>query len=275
MKNGGTYYSSTMLKYIFGVEHHAYILFRLMRDVNRSGESDSDAKEWTDASGSNDEEEEDPGWRAWERVQRNFDRQVDSYIYAAPILLESGAEAKGGASGGGASSSAGQQAGKSAGAVATTAGRGRLDLVMQALEVRMPEALAAVVVLSADTYRLPLEETATMAVDQLRSVSFPEVADKLWRALVKALGDKLNEESGDTREAKEEEEEEEEKEEKAEEEEGEEKEEEILGKVLEWGYPVVRRGPLQKLVRIKDWEIDPADLKWGAQLLRYSEVRAE
>ncbi|HKT22071.1 MAG TPA: hypothetical protein VJR06_05635, partial [Nitrososphaerales archaeon] len=90
MKNGGTYYSSTMLKYILGVEHHAYILFRLMRDVNRSGESDSDAEEWTDASGSDDEEEEDPGWRAWERVQRNFDRQVDSYIYAAPISSESG-----------------------------------------------------------------------------------------------------------------------------------------------------------------------------------------
>jgi hypothetical protein len=64
MKNGGTYYSSVMLKYILGVEHHAYIIFRLMRDVNRSGESDSDAEEWTDASGSDDEEEEDPGWRA-------------------------------------------------------------------------------------------------------------------------------------------------------------------------------------------------------------------
>jgi hypothetical protein len=64
MKNGGTYYSSTMLKYILGVEHHTYILFRLMRDVNRSGESDSDAEEWTDASGSDDEEEEAPGWRA-------------------------------------------------------------------------------------------------------------------------------------------------------------------------------------------------------------------
>jgi hypothetical protein len=37
----------------------------------------------------------------------------------------------------------------------------------------------------------------------------------------------------------------------------------------------VRRGPLQRPVRIKDWEIDPADLKWGAQLSRYSEVRAE
>jgi hypothetical protein len=44
MKNGETYYSSTMLKYILGVEHHVYILFRLMRDVNRSGESDSDAR---------------------------------------------------------------------------------------------------------------------------------------------------------------------------------------------------------------------------------------
>jgi hypothetical protein len=139
----------------------------------------------------------------------------------------------------------------------------------------MPEALAALVVVSADTYRLPPEETTTMAVDQLRSASSPEDANKLWRALVKALGDKLNEESAGTREAKEEKEEEEEKEEKAEEEEGEEKEEEILGKVLEWGDPVVRRGPLQRPVRIKDWEIDPADLKWGAQLLRYSEVRAE
>jgi hypothetical protein len=38
---------------------------------------------------------------------------------------------------------------------------------MQALEVRTPEALAALIVLSADTYRLPLEEMATMAVDQL------------------------------------------------------------------------------------------------------------
>jgi hypothetical protein len=56
----------------------------------------------------------------------------------------------------------------------------------------------------------------------------------------------------------EEEEEEEEKEKKAEEE-----EEEILGKVLEWRDPVVRRGPLQRPVRIKDWEIDPVDLKWG------------
>jgi hypothetical protein len=37
----------------------------------------------------------------------------------------------------------------------------------------------------------------------------------------------------------------------------------------------VRRGPLQRPVQIKDWKIDPADLKWGAQLLRYSEVRAE
>jgi hypothetical protein len=61
MKNGGTYYSSTMLKYILGVEHHAYIRFRLRRDVNWSGESDSDAEEWTNASRSNDEEEEDPG----------------------------------------------------------------------------------------------------------------------------------------------------------------------------------------------------------------------
>jgi hypothetical protein len=93
---------------------------------------------------------------------------------------------------------------------------------------------------------------------------------------VKALGGKLNGESAGTREAKEEEEEEEEKEEKAEEEEGEEKEEEeILGKVLEWGDPMVRRGPLQRPVRIKDWKIDPADLKWGAQLSRYSKVRAE
>jgi hypothetical protein len=50
----------------------------------------------------------------------------------------------------------GQQAGKSAGAVATTSGRGRLDLVMQALEGRTPEALAALVVVLADTYRLPL-----------------------------------------------------------------------------------------------------------------------
>jgi hypothetical protein len=206
-------------------------------------------------------------------VQRNFDRQVDSYIYAAPISSESGAEAEGGASGGGASSLAGQQAGESAGAVATTAGRGRLDLVMQVLEVRTREALAALVVVSADTYRLPLEETATMAVDQLRSASSPEDADKLWRALLKALGDKLNEESAGTREAKEEEEEE--KEEKAEEEEGEEKEEEILGKGQEWGDPMVRRGPLQRPIRIKDWEIDPADLNWGAQLLRYSKVRAE
>jgi hypothetical protein len=152
---------------------------------------------------------------------------------------------------------------------------------MQALEVRTPEALAALVVVSADTYRLPLEETTTMAVDQLRSASSPEDADKLWRALEKALEDKLNEESAGTREAKEEEEEEEEEEEneekaeKAEEEEGEEKEEEILGKVLEWGDPMVRRGPLQRPIRIKDWEIDPTDLKWGAQLSRYSEVRAE
>jgi hypothetical protein len=98
----------------------------------------------------------------------------------------------------------------------------------------------------------------------------------LWRALVKVLGDKLNEEFAGTREVKEEEEEEEEEEEKAEEEEeGEEKKEDILGKVLEWGDPVVRRGPLQRPVRIKDWEIDPAGLKWGAQLSRYNEVRAE
>jgi hypothetical protein len=98
-------------------------------------------------------------------VQRNFDWQVNSYICAAPISSESGAEAEGGASGKGTSSLAGQQAGESAGAVATTAGRGRLDLVMQALEGRTPEALAALVVVSAD--RLPLEETAKMAVDQL------------------------------------------------------------------------------------------------------------
>jgi hypothetical protein len=32
---------------------------------------------------------------------------------------------------------------------------------------------------------------------------------------------------------------------------------------------------LQRSVRIKVWEIDPADVKWGAQLLRYSEVRVE
>jgi hypothetical protein len=64
MKNGRTYYSSTMLKCILGVEHHIYILFRLMRDVNRSSELDSDAEEWTDASGSDDKEEQDPGWRA-------------------------------------------------------------------------------------------------------------------------------------------------------------------------------------------------------------------
>jgi hypothetical protein len=38
---------------------------------------------------------------------------------------------------------------------------------------------------------------------------------------------------------------------------------------------VVRRGPWQRPVRIKDWEIDPTDLKWGAQLSRYSHVRAE
>jgi hypothetical protein len=54
-----------------------------------------------------------------------------------------------------------------------------------------------------------LEETATMVVDQLRSASYSEDADKLWRALVKALGDKLNEESAGTGEAKEEKEEEE------------------------------------------------------------------
>jgi hypothetical protein len=60
-----------MLKYILGVKHHAYILFRLMRDVNRSGESDSGVEEWTDASRSDNKEEEDPGWRARERVQRN------------------------------------------------------------------------------------------------------------------------------------------------------------------------------------------------------------
>jgi hypothetical protein len=102
MKNGGTYYSSTMLKYIIGVEHHPYILFRLMRDVNRqSGESDSDAEEFIDVFESDDEEEEDPGWREWEKVRRRFDRQVDSYIYAAPVSSESGAEAGGGASGGG------------------------------------------------------------------------------------------------------------------------------------------------------------------------------
>jgi hypothetical protein len=65
-----------------------------------------------------------------------------------------------------------------------------------------------------------------MAVDQLRSASLPEDADKLWRALVKALGDKLNEESAGTGEAKEEEEEEE-KEEEAEKDKEEEKEEEI------------------------------------------------
>jgi cell division GTPase FtsZ len=120
---------------------------------------------------------------------------------------------------------------------------------MQALDVRTPEALAALVVVSADTYRLPLEETATMAVDQLQSNSSPEDADKLWGALVKALGDKLNEESAGTGEAKEEEEEEEKKE-KAEKEKEEEKEEEILGKVLEWRDPVVRRGPLQRPVQI-------------------------
>jgi hypothetical protein len=68
---------------------------------------------------------------------------------------------------GGGSFLAGQQAGESASAVATTAGRGRLDLVMQALQVTTPEALAALVVVSANTYRLPLEETATMAVDHL------------------------------------------------------------------------------------------------------------
>jgi hypothetical protein len=90
--------------------------------------------------------------------------------------------------------------------MAATAGRGRLDLVMQSLEVRTPEALAVLVVVSADTYRLPLEETATMAVDQLRSASsLAEDADKLWWALANALGDKLNEESAGTREAKEEE----------------------------------------------------------------------
>src|SRR6476469_1062524 len=168
MKNGGTYYSSTMLKYIIGVEHHPYTLFRLMRDVNRSG-TESDADEWTDESDSDDDEEEDPGWRAWEKTQRRFDRQVDSYIFAAPISSESGPEVEGGASEGGASSSTGQQAGGGAGAVATTGGRGRLDLVMKALEVRTAEDLAALVVVSADTYGLPLEETATMAVDQLRS----------------------------------------------------------------------------------------------------------
>jgi hypothetical protein len=32
---------------------------------------------------------------------------------------------------------------------------------------------------------------------------------------------------------------------------------------------------LQRPVRIKGWEIDPADLKWGAQHSRYSEVREE
>jgi hypothetical protein len=112
-----------------------------------------------------------------------------------------------------------------------------------------------------------------MAVDQLWSASSPEDADKLWRTLVKALGDKLNEKSAGTGEAKEEEEEE--KEEKAEKKKEEKKEEEILGTVPELRDPVVRRGPLQRPVRIKDWKIDPGDLKWGAQLSRYSEVRAE
>ena len=235
-----------------------------MRDVNRSGESDSDAEEWTDESESDDEEEEDPGWRAWEKTQRRFDRQVDSYIFAAPISSESGPEAEGGASEGGASSSTGQQAGGGAGAVATTGGRGRLDLVMKALEVRTAEDLAALVVVSADTYGLPLEETATMAVDQLRSASSPEEADKLWLALVKALGDKLNEEPatgearGKRRRRKEKE--------KAE-------EEEILGKVLEWREPGERRGPFQRRVRIRDWGIDPANLKWGATQSRLIDPR--
>jgi hypothetical protein len=159
------------------------------------------------------------------------------------------------------------------GAVATTAGRGRLDLVMQALEVRTPEALAALVVVLADTYRLPLEETATMADDQIQSASSPRKCRQVvagpcegiggqvergvrWHARGKRRGGEGGESGGGEGEEKEE-------------------EEEILGRVLEWGNPVVRRGPLQRPVQTKDWEIDPADLKWGAQLLRYSEVRAE
>jgi hypothetical protein len=102
MKNGEIYYSSTMLKYNIGVEHHPYILFRLMRDVNgQSDKSDSDAKDFTDVFESDDEEEENPGWREWKKAQRRFDRHVESYIYAAPVSSESGAEAGGGASGGG------------------------------------------------------------------------------------------------------------------------------------------------------------------------------
>jgi hypothetical protein len=69
---------------------------------------------------------------------------------------------------------------------------------------------------------------------------FPRRCRQVVEGPYEGTGDKLNEESGGTREAKEEEEKEEEKEEKAEEEEGAEKEEEILGKVLEWRDPLVR-----------------------------------
>jgi hypothetical protein len=64
---------------------------------------------------------------------------------------------------------------------------------VKALQVRTAEDLAALIVLLADTYELPLAETATMAVDQIRSARSPEEADQLWVALVKAMGDKLNE----------------------------------------------------------------------------------
>jgi hypothetical protein len=150
---------------------------------------------------------------------------------------------------------------------------------VKALQVRTAEDLAALIVVSADTYELPLAKTATMAVDQIRSARSPKEADHLWVALVKVLRDKLNEKAEEEKAAKEKEEEPtgmgEAREEKAAEEEEEAEEEEILEKVLEWTDPVVRRGPWQRRVRIKDWGIDPADLKWGVQLSRFSEVRAE
>jgi hypothetical protein len=73
MKNGGTYYIFTMLKYILRVEHHPYILFYLMREMKRSGESDSDAEEFTDVSKSDNKEEEVTKCREWEKLQRRFD----------------------------------------------------------------------------------------------------------------------------------------------------------------------------------------------------------
>lgn len=97
LKNGGTYYSGTMLKYVLGMENHQYVLFRMLRDVNRrgrkesaGGESEGEAAEaggeggaaesgGDESEGGSGGSEESEGARVRRRLLRQFNRDHDRW----------------------------------------------------------------------------------------------------------------------------------------------------------------------------------------------------